>query len=279
MQEGRTIEDLLRLLDDKDRRVSAAVELCHRGDTRALRPVLNPVRRLGRADAVRVLGAVVRFGASAIPDLIAKLSSHKAYVRHGSALALAHLGGDPAIEAIVDSLLREPTDIWRELARAVGHLGSSAVMPLVSRLSRASAEDQALARERIAWALAHVAARGERTVVDTLANGHSGPIADVARYALELLPNATRDDLHVRGVNTPFDQTVNRAFSRRFFEALERGESVVANPALIADGADVSPSTLLDEADLLAIDGGEDEDRDDSGAGVDTLDEGDLLPS
>jgi HEAT repeat protein len=222
---------------------------------------------------VRVLGAVVRFGASAIPALIANLSSHKAYVRHGSALALAHIGGEVAIESIVDLLLSEPTEIWRELARAVGHAGAPAIMPLASRLSRASGEEHDAVAERIAWALAHVAARGQRAAVETLANGQNPRVSAVARQALELLPNATRDDLQVRGTTTPRDQTVNRAFSRRFFEALERGESILANPELVSDGVDISgPAMLLDEADLMAIEG----EGDDDGA---ELDESDLLPS
>jgi hypothetical protein len=270
---SRSVDDLLTLLDDKTHRVAAAVELCHRGDERAVRPVFQALRRLGRSDAVRVMGAIVRFGPRVRPALIANLASHKAYVRHGSALALAHIGGEEGIDAIVDLLLSEPTEIWREIARAVGHAGAAAIMPLASRLTRPSGRTIG-AGERIAWAMAHIAARGNRPAVETLAGGQNATVSAVARHALEMLPAASRDDLQVRGSTTPRDQTVNRAFSRRFFEALERGESIVANPELVGEGLDISgPAMMLDEADFLALDEEGIEDV------TEALDESDLLPS
>ncbi|MCA9673678.1 MAG: hypothetical protein KC464_01460, partial [Myxococcales bacterium] len=123
--------------------------------------------------------------------------------------------------------------------------------------------------ERVAWAMAHVGVRGGRTAIDQLASGAS-VVAPVAQQALELMAPAARDDL--RGTGAGREMTVNRAFSRRFFEALGQGglpqESRAALDALDASG----PMELLDEADLIDLEGDDDEDDD-----LDELDEADLI--
>jgi hypothetical protein len=247
---GRSIEELVGLLDDRTQRVAAALELCERGDPRAIRPVVHSVRRMGRAEAVRVLGTVVKFGEAAAPALTAGLGSSKAFLRHGCALALGMLRTEAGTEAVIDLLISEPTEIWRELARAVGQIGPSALMPLAARTSRVGGTPAA--RERIAWAMAHIGVRGGRNAVETLAAGASA-VAPVAKQALELMAPAARDDL--RGTGPGREVTVNRAFSRKFFEALGQGGlAVEAGDAL--DALDASgPMELLDEADLIDVDG------------------------
>lgn len=247
---GRPVAEVLRLLDDRDRRLAAALELCERGEPSAVRPVMNAVRRMGRADAVRVLGAMVRLGPAAGPALTAGLASSKAFLRHGCALALALLRTEEGAEAVVDLLLSEPTEIWREIARAVGHVGPAALMPLAARLGRLGDRSTAGDRERIAWAMAHVGVRGGRTPVETLAAGHSA-VAPVAKMALERLEPAARDDLS--GKLAVREVTVNRAFSRRFFEALERGLPELGKVELDALNRS-GPMELLDESDLLLED-------------------------
>lgn len=268
---GRSIPELLTLLDDKTRRVEAALELCERGDETVVRPIMNAVRRMGRAEAVRVLGAMVKLGPHAAPALTAGLSSSKAFLRHGCALALALLRTEAGTEAVVDALLAEPTEIWREIARAVGHIGPAALMPLAARLGRLGDRAATADKERIAWAMAHVGVRGGRAAVATLAAGQSA-VAPVAAMALERLEPAASDDVHGRGPAR--EVTVNRAFSRRFFEALERGLPDVAAGELQAMDAS-SPMELLDEADLIDD---IDEATDDDGGSEAELDESDLLP-
>ena len=248
---GLPSPELVRLLDDRERRLAAAIELCERGEAAAARPVMNAVRRMSRADAVRVLGAMVRLGPAAASTLTAGLASSKAFLRHGCALALALLHTEEGTEAVVDALLGEPTEIWREIARAVGHVGPPALMPLAARLGRLGDRASASDRERIAWAMAHVGVRGGRHAVETLAGGQSA-VAPVARMALERMEPAATDD--VSGRSSPGREvTVNRAFSRRFFEALERGLPELGKGELAALDAS-SPMELLDEADLMSDD-------------------------
>jgi len=227
-------DGLLERLADKDARRDAALELCRRADARALKPLFGAVEHMTRAEAVSVLGQSVAFGQPAAPHLIEGLRSRKGFVRHGCALALAMLRHGDGIEKICDLLLAEPTDVWREVARAVGHVGAPAVMSLIARLRNLDDER----RGRVAWALANIAARGARGPVETLAQGRDPEAAAVAIRALELEPDARKDDAQVHGRVPVRDQTVNRAFSRKFFEAMNAAES----------GEDV---LALDESDLI----------------------------
>ncbi len=271
---ARPIEELLARLEGRTERLDAAIALCERADARALGPVMAAVRKMSRAEAVRVLGMMVRFGAPATPVLMEGLASSKAYLRHGCALALAMLRNEAGTEAVIDLLLSEPTEIWREVARAVGQVGPSALMPLATQLGRMGDRATASARERVAWAMAHVAVRGGRPAVEAMAAGAS-VVAPVAANALELLSSAARDEVRVRrsagGSSPGREVTVNRAFSRRFFEALERDQPELAQAELAA--MDTSePMELLDESDLIA----DDEPGDD---GVDEVDDSDIIAS
>jgi hypothetical protein len=273
---GRSVDELLALLDDRTSRVAAALELCDRAEPRAIRPVLAAVRRMGRSEAVRVLGAAVKFGEAAAPALTAGLASSKAFLRHGCALALALLRTEAGTDAVIDLLLSEPTEIWREVARAVGQVGPAALMPLASRFGRLGDSATPAAHERIAWAMAHVGVRGGRQAVETLAAGQS-VVAPVARAALDFMAPAARDDLRVRqgaaaGSSPGREVTVNRAFSRRFFQALERGLPELGASELEALDAS-GPMEMLDEADLIDL-GDDDDDEPEA-----ELDESDLIPT
>jgi hypothetical protein len=113
--------------------------------------------------------------------------------------------------------------------------------------------------------MAHVGVRGGKAALDQMAAGQS-IMAPIARKALELHSNAARDEVRVRPGQASKDVTVNRAFSRRFFEALEADRPDVAQAAL--HDLDASgPLEVLDDADLI-------EEEDDEEA---ELDESDLI--
>ena len=271
----RPIEELIAELDDREKRVAAAVALCERGDPKAAAPVINSVSKLSRAEAVRVLGMSVKFGDAAMKPLMEGLKSSKGFLRHGSALALALLRTEEGTQAVIDLLIDEPTEIWREVARAIGQVGPTGLIPLASNFSRLGSRlgsdeaAKAQAAERVAWAMAHIAVRGGKAAVETMAHGAS-IVAPVAARALELHASAARDQTSVRpnganGSSAGRDVTVNRAFSRRFFEALEQGLPDAAAAGL-EDLDASSPMELLDENDLV-------EDDDDEAE----LDEADLI--
>jgi hypothetical protein len=105
--------------------------------------------------------------------------------------------------------------------------------------------------------MAHVAVRGGKAPLEALAAGHS-VIAPVARRALDLVDTAASDHTLVRNGHgeAPRDVTVNRAFSRRFFEALDQAAppgTEMSSPMETLDEADliVDEEEALDESDLL----------------------------
>jgi hypothetical protein len=221
-------EDLLAELertDGRTQRVAAALALCDRADPNAAAPVIAAAMKMSRGEAVRVLAMSIKFGGAAAPALLDGLASSKAYLRHGCALALALLGSEGTADAVIALLLSEPTELWREIARAIGRIGAEAVIPLASHYARLGAA-AALSSERVAWAMAHIAVRGGQDAVEVLASGQS-VIAPVAARGLDLLALAASDHVRERpDAATPGaerDLTVNHAFSRQFFEALEIG--------------------------------------------------------
>ena len=186
--------------------------------------MIAAVKKMSRAEAVRVLGMSVKFGAAAAPPLVEGLASSKAFLRHGCALALALLRTEDGTLAVIELLLNEPTEIWREVARAIGQIGPPALMPLAASYGRLGELATPAAQERVAWAMAHVGVRGGKTAIESMAGGQS-VVAPVARKALELLGSAAtrsgppRSNRSAEGSQPGRDVTVNRAFSRRFFEA------------------------------------------------------------
>jgi hypothetical protein len=138
-------------------------------------------------------------------------------------------------------------------------------MPIASHIGRLGDGVTPAVVERVAWAMAHVGVRGAKPALDQMASGQS-VMAPIAKQALERMSNAARDEVRVRPGQANKDVTVNRAFSRRFFEALEADRPEVAQAAL--HDLDASgPLELLDEADLI-----EEEDEDEA-----ELDESDLI--
>lgn len=209
----------------RPQRVAAAIALCERADPRAAVPVVAAALKMNRSEAVRVLAMSTRFGAPAIPALLEGLTSSKAFLRHGSALALALARSETATHAVVKLLLSEPTELWREIARAIGQIGSVALTPLVHHYERLDNHTRPVV-ERVAWAMAHIAVRGGKAAISAIADGPS-LVAPIAARALDLLVLAASD--HVREPTGPTasgeerDLTVNHAFSRQFFETIDRG--------------------------------------------------------
>ncbi|HEV7556567.1 MAG TPA: hypothetical protein VGO00_13970 [Kofleriaceae bacterium] len=268
----QTVDELVALLEDRQQRVTAALELCERGDPRAAQPVIAAAKKMSRAEAVRVLGMSVRFGQAAAQPLLEGLGSSKAFLRHGCALALALLRTESGTLAVIELLINEPTEIWREVARAIGQVGPMALMPLASIYGRLGDRATSAIAERVAWAMAHVGVRGGQGAIEQMAHGQS-VVAPVAVKALELLASAANDQVRVRpgalnGSQPGRDVTVNRAFSRRFFEALEQGVPEAGHAAL-ADLDASGPMEMLDESDLI--------EESASGDDESELDESDLI--
>jgi hypothetical protein len=221
--------ELAALLERRELRRDAAVILCERHEPQSLPLLFAGIRRMTRGEANVVLPAVTGFGHAAERWLVDGLRSKKSFMRQGCALALATLKTPLGVDALVKLLVAEPTEIWTEVARALGDVGAAALLPLAARLREVDAEHQ----ERIIHTMAHIAARGAAAPVERLAEGRDARVAGAARKALLLAPEVGASDAAVRrGGRSPFpspstDETVVRGFTRRFYEALGGGTSAL----------------------------------------------------
>jgi hypothetical protein len=237
-------DELVALLERKELRREAALILCERHDPALLPAVFSAIRRMARAEANLVLPAVTSFGAPAEKWYIEGLKSKKSFMRQGCALGLGTLKTPHGVEALVSLLLEEPTEIWSEVARALGDAGPMTVMPLAARIREVDNEH----RDRIVHALAQVASRPEnaaRSPVEMLAEGRDGMVAAAAQRALGLIDDILRDDQSVRRGTT--DQTVVRGFSRRFYDAISG--SIELSPADLEEVADEDEGKKADDED------------------------------
>jgi hypothetical protein len=248
--------ELVALLERKELRREAAVILCERKETPTLPALFSVIRRMPRGECNVVLPAVVSFGNAAERWLIEGLKSKKSFMRQGCALALGSLKSPHGVDALVRLLLQEPTEIWGEVARALGDVGAQSVMPLAANLRDVDAER----RDRIVHALGHVAARGVRAPIEMLAAGRDTLVAQAAARALALSAEVKAADEKVRRGQSADVQTVVRGFSRRFYEALEGNHSapIELDPGELeeieeGEGAELDDHDLLTATDIPSL--------------------------
>jgi HEAT repeats len=223
---AQTLSELVAALEDLEDRLAAALELCRRGADVAARPLIAAVTKMSRLEAVQVLACAFRLGPPVEEPLIAALGSSKAYVRQGAALALGLLRSDEGVAAVVTLLLTEPTEIWKEVARALGQVGPQALHHLARTVRDEGST--AIVEERVAWALAHLGARDCHKAIVQMSSGHS-IMAPIAAKALLLVEPAARDQQALVSDDAAAEVTVNRTFSRQFFAAI--AGAVVAGAA------------------------------------------------
>ncbi|MBW2731840.1 MAG: hypothetical protein JRH20_05560 [Deltaproteobacteria bacterium] len=236
-------EELLVLLGDRGGRRDAALELCERGDPELVRPIYDALQSMTRDEVARVMPAMLSFGGATVDLLVRGLEHRKSFIRQGCALGLGSLGAISTTRDLVGSLLKEPTRIWMEVARAIGDLGASAIPMVRGGLAAADGEG----RERIAWALAHIAlhTEGERLLRAALDEEEPPACAKVLARSLQLVELVRRNDAGVRGKRPLGDQTIVRRFSRSFFDAV--GSSVALSEADILEQEEE-----LEDGDILA---------------------------
>jgi len=279
-------DELIPLLAEREQRRDAALELCERGGEEHLEPVYTAVCNMTRAEVARVLPTLIQYGDAAAPLLIKGLRHRKSYVRQGSALALGQLKAKDALSGLIDLLLSEPTNVWKEAARAIGDMGPSGLGALIAGAKSADGDE----RERIAWALAH-GAMDKRGLaeVEAMAKGKNEVLARMAGRALEVKEEVEAHDEEVRGARPMGEQTIVRGFSRQFFEALagevseldddyildeepilandiqELGDEVLEEAEEVLDAEDVLEEEELEEEEILdAEDVLEEEDADEA---------------
>jgi len=246
--------ELINLLEQKDLRREAALILCERAESSSLDKLFSVVKKLPRAEANLILPSLTAFGEAAEPWLLEGLRSKKSYIRQGSALSLGVLGTPNAMDGLVDLLVTEPTEIWSEVARAIGDLGASVVPRLGARLREVDSER----RTRVIQALAHVASRDEEGVaaVGKLAKVRDPVVSAAGERALSMKTEVSALDAAVReedGAQPTAEHTVVRGFSRRFYEALRGGAGAIELDADDLEELDLDADSDDDEASDSAL--------------------------
>lgn len=208
--------ELVMLLEHPRHRRVAALALADRGDPELAEALCKAVRKMPRAEVVRVVPRITRLGDEAGDALIDGLSARKTFARQAFALALGHLKLRRAVVPLLHLLGSETTDVWREVARIYGTFGNASFRTLSQKL-----HDPKAPEERYVLTLAHLANHGCAKQVDALAKDSDKRVATMAARALAMRDDARRQHESVAGARPLEGDDGVLAFSRRFVQELE----------------------------------------------------------
>lgn len=240
--------ELLPLLDDRAQRRDAALELCDRGNVDHGEAIFGALRNMTRDEVARVIPSMLQLGRGVVPLFVQGLGHRKSFIRQGCALALGSVKAPVAARALVDFLLREPTRIWMEAARAIGDLGTPALPTVMDAIPAADGEG----RERVAWALAHIALEeeGKSAVRDAVGGSKLAGGKKIAWRALQMVDYVRQNDEEVRGQKPLSDHTIVRRFTRRFFESMTDDINELDDDDIVEQEEEVGDVDILDAAIL-----------------------------
>lgn len=208
--------ELLMLLEHPRYRRDAAIELARRQNADHAETICRAVRKMPRAEVVRVVPRLLEMGDGAGDALIDGLSARKTFVRQAYALALGHLKLRRAVVPLVHLLGSEESDVWPEIARVVGSFGTASLRNVTRQLRDPKGKE-----DRYILTLAHLANQGCRKQVEKLTQDDKPGVATMAAEAIALRERAKSVDDRVRGPSPLADEDPVLRFSRRFYEELE----------------------------------------------------------
>jgi hypothetical protein len=171
---------------------------------------------MARADVVCVVPRLTRLGDDAGDALIDGLSARKTFARQAFALAIAHLKLRRGVVPLLHALGAEPSDAWREIARAFGSFGNASFRTLAQKLG-----DARVPEDRLALTLAHLAHQGCSKQVEALEKDPDPRIARLAIAARGCKSEARHQEEQVTGKGAADTSDTVLAFSRRFHQELE----------------------------------------------------------
>lgn len=209
--------ELVVMLDHPRMRRAAAIALAGRGDPQYAEALCKAVRKMPRAEVVRVVPRITKLGEEAGDALVDGLSARKTFVRQAFALALGSLKLRRAVVPLLHLLTSEESDVWREVARVLGSFGNASFRTLQRQLSEVKAGD-----ERYVRTLAYLANNGcEKAITDLTKDSADPTAASLAVRALAMRDEVRLEDERVHGKRPLEGADPWLAFSRRFFEELE----------------------------------------------------------
>lgn len=207
--------ELVMLLDHPKARRHAAIELAKRADSQHASLVVQAMRKMPRVDVARVAPHLPKFGEAVGDALLDALAARKTFVRHAAVLALGELKSRRAVTPLVQLLATEESDVWRDIARVLGELGSASLRA-IAKLTK----DGKLEQERAAWALAHALHQGFRKQVEQLGKDDPATAAAVAE-ALSQESSAALASEAARGGKGASAADPSMELARRFYDDLD----------------------------------------------------------
>lgn len=228
---------LVARLGDPRTRLSTASALLQSGraSPRELEHVFDALERFDNDELLAILPDLSELGPRAVAGMVTKLQSDRRELRQAAAILLGMSLDPDALGPLSDALVVEPTNVWLDVARALGGFGPIALRRLCQLLRRdaGSAREQT-AIERVARALAEIAlsdgvadhsadmaaARPGRDAVAALADAPDPRVSTAARRALATLRDVSESGAAIRGELPLAEVTEVRGFSRRAYEAI-----------------------------------------------------------
>ena len=209
--------ELVVMLDHPRMRRETAIALANRGDAQYADVLCKAVRKMPRAEVVRVVPRITKLGEEAGDAIIDGLSARKTFVRQAFALALGSLKLRRAVVPLLHLLTSEESDVWREVARVLGSFGNASFRTLQRQLSEVKTGE-----DRYVRTLAYLANNGCEKAINELTKDSSDPKASsLAVRALAMREEVRLEDERVHGKRPLEGADPWLAFSRRFFEELD----------------------------------------------------------
>jgi hypothetical protein len=211
------IPELVLMLDHPRYRKAAALELCRRNDTAIAETVCKSVRKMPRAEVVRVVPQLVPLGDDIGDALIDGLSARKTFVRQAFALALGHMKLRRAVVPLLHLMTSEESDVWREVARIIGSFGNASLRAVTTQLREPKGRE-----DRYVLCLAHLANQsGCAKQIEKLMTDERPAVATMARESLALKDQAKKSEAQVKSALAVPGEDAIIKFSRRFYQELE----------------------------------------------------------
>jgi len=210
------IPELLLMLDHPRYRKLAAMALAERNAIEQIDALCKAVRKMPRAEVVRVVPRIARMGEEVGDALIDGLSAKKTFVRHAFAMALGQLKLRRAVVPLLHLLLAEQSDGWRDIARVFGSFGNASLRALTRQIADGKGPD-----DRIAIALAHLAQNGCEEAVVAMKKDPDRRVQRIAEEALSHRISTREREEMVAGKRAVDALDAGLVFARRFVEELE----------------------------------------------------------
>ncbi len=211
----------------RNRLAKATEMLAKARSPEAVGRVLDALEEFEVGDLLAILPTISELGYQAVPALIERLSAPRREVRQSVAILLGLANDARALDALCQQLIVEKTNIWTDMARAIGSFGPRAIGPLSELLQDVPASKLDFTVARCGRAMAEVVisdgddeAGPGRVAIESMIDVTDAALSAAAREALGTLRDVKSAGEMVRGERPLNEDTAIRGFSRRAYEAI-----------------------------------------------------------